>query len=122
VLGADGGLGAELVVFDSVTGDHYALDDDNRVFENSATTPLSNGKCVGGTLTLVQIAAKNGVVFGLGSSGFAYFYGGVSSGCWTQIKGGDTTGTFTAIATDNDFFLGPGVWGVDFDGYLWAAQ
>jgi hypothetical protein len=115
------GLGAELIVFDSITGDIYALSESNRVWKN--WNELPNARCTGGGVVVpVQIAAKNGVVFALGETGTVWFLGGVDgSTCWTPINITEDF-TFTAIATDNDFFLGPAVWGVDYAGYLWAAQ
>ncbi len=119
--------GAELVVFDSITEDVYALGAAQRVWKNwflgctDDSCELTNSKCASGTVSLVQIAAKNGVVFGLDAAGVAYFFGGVDGNCWTPIN---QTGSvlFTSIATDNDSVLGPGVWGVDSSGNLWAAQ
>ena len=119
-------FGAEQVVFDSITTDAYALSEGGSVIRNwdgqngGSPTNLGHTTCGNSAITFVEIAAKNGVVFALGEYGTVYFLGGTVT-CWTALNDVEYP-QFVAIATDNDFFLGPIVWGVDYAGYLWAAQ
>lgn len=66
----------------------------------------------------MQIAAKNGIVYGLNSSGTVYYNNITTTDCWAQV--GTKTGFAYSIATDNGDFTG--VWASDESGSIWTAE
>jgi hypothetical protein len=117
--------GAEQVVFDAVIPTLYALDSGGNVWYSASTTApvgwqeLATTRCGGATQTFVQIAAKNGVVYGLGAEGKVWFYRPtvLSAPCWTQVG---SKAFAVSIATDNGDTTG--VWATDTSGNIWTAE
>ena len=79
---------------------------------------LTDSACSGGTISFVQIAAKNYTVYGLDSSGSVWFLTPETGTCWTEIT--EKTGFVVSIATDNGDFNG--VWASDTSGNIWTAD
>jgi len=113
--------GGAQVIFDTVSGFPYELDNSGYVW--ASTTALTHNQCAPGkTITFVQIAAKNGVVFGLDSSGTVFYYGGVEGNCWAIVGNGSKNDFAVSIATDNSAYSAPGVWASDIHGAVWVAE
>jgi hypothetical protein len=111
--------GASQITVDMVSGSPYELDNSGNVW--SATTALTHNKCGGGTITFVQIAVKNGIVFGLDSLGTVFDYGGVMGNCWAIVGNGSKNDFAVSIAADNSPYMSPSLWASDTHGAVWIA-
>jgi hypothetical protein len=108
-------------VFDSTTEDNYELDSSGQVWKNGSA--ISINQCTPGqTITFVQIAAKNGVAYGLDRYGTVHFYGGSLGNCWSSVGGGNKNGFAVSIATDNQSGSPVSVWASDTSGAIWGAE
>ena len=115
----DSGVPGYQVTADSIYGSIYVLESGGRVwiYEGGDEVEITNAKCGGGTLSFVQIAAKNGIIYGLDSSRTVHYYT-YATNCWAQV--GTKTGFAYSIATDNGDFAG--VWASDGSGNIWTAE
>jgi len=128
-------IGAEQVTVDTVSGVPYYLDINGNAWktvgvttmpcigactQTTQTTQMTTIQCAGGPIYFSQIAAKNGMVYGL-ANGHVYRTSGL---CWSDIVPPDGV-LFRSIATDNS--TSPSetvtqVWASDQNGTIWFGQ
>ena len=98
----------------------YSLDNAGHiwVYQSPNWVPITMLNCSGGNATFAQIAAKNGVVFGLNSRGTVFSNIGANQ-CWGEV--GDKRDFAVSIATGNDLETS-GVWATDGQGTIWVAR
>jgi len=115
----DSEVDAYQVTADSINGTIYALQSNGQIeiWEGGDEGSITDGKCGGGTITFVQIAAKNNIIYGLNSLGTIFYYT-YSANCWSQV--GSKTDFAYSIATDNGDLTG--VWASDASGIIWTAE
>jgi hypothetical protein len=87
---------------------------------SSNLTKIGDTECAGGTVTIVQIAAKDWV-FALDSSGEVWI-NPIGTKCWDHVTSANQPFTASSIATDNDTSSGEVVWATDSSGGIWYAH
>lgn len=115
----EGGVGGVQLTIDAVTHDSYLLDANGRIW---SAGEISDSQCSSGTVVFVQIAAKNGVIYGLDEHGTVWYYGGVKGACWAEVGNGAKTAFAVSIAADNAAGSGTEIWASDNRGVIWAAE
>jgi hypothetical protein len=129
IQGVGYGYGANQVVVDQATSTFYALDGAATTYGNVwgllyGLTPwvaLNTYKCTNHSQnqSFALIAAKGGVVYGLGTQGTVWAYNAaLGANCWSPV--GSKTNWAVSIATDNGDTVG--VWASDTSGNIWNAD
>lgn len=132
----DRGSSCTVGVIGATYYDTYVLDEVGRVWSRDRNCDayyppppdwdeLTDAQCSSGTVTFLQIAAKNGRVYGIDDKNLTspyysdIWYYTASNGCWTKLASINAL----SLATDTDNTGGHGVWATNYVGDIyWAAQ
>ena len=108
------------VTADTINGAIYVLSSSGTIVEDEGGDSyyITDNQCSSGTKTFVQIAAKNGTIYGLDSGGTVWWLTPSVNNCWNEIT--QKTAFAYSIACDNGSTTG--VWATDGAGGLWTAE